>query len=406
MGASTKEGDSTKIGFFGSGNKYAIATLLRKGYGLKIFSGLREVEIMTKDVSFGGSSFKQIFIDGQSTSLTTRMGPEWEVWFALREFVCNAIDEGGYQISVEGSASTGKTTVWIEYRDEVEEFFNNLNKYILRGEALHEVKHREFGRVAIIEKDEVKMNVYRKGISVIGGYSYESLFDYDFETLEINESRILQFMSQVIRGSYYALASGTEEIVRRFLQGMDSNAFEHQFDHWEGMEFSEAWHEALKTKHIYPEDIVRLFAPEDLWDAIILKRSLAEALKKNFPDLVVAGGQYGGGWIETQPSDEGRANVNKAVEELTSFGIHVASMIRFGKSPVESVTAEYSRDDDVIILSVDYLLDYENLILVLIEEYYHSLGFSDGSRSFERRLMEDILALKRQVTNSSFILEK
>src|SRR4030042_3100880 len=87
VGASTKTDDNSKIGFFGSGNKYAIATLLREGYGLKVFSGLKEISISTKKVSLGSKDFEQILINKKPTSLTTRMGPEWQVWMALREFI-------------------------------------------------------------------------------------------------------------------------------------------------------------------------------------------------------------------------------------------------------------------------------------------------------------------------------
>ena len=39
IGASTKRDDESKIGFFGSGNKYAIALLLRKNIFFKVYSG-------------------------------------------------------------------------------------------------------------------------------------------------------------------------------------------------------------------------------------------------------------------------------------------------------------------------------------------------------------------------------
>ena len=50
VGASTKREDSSKIGMFGSGNKYALSYLVRNNYDLKIFSGRREFVIKTNNV--------------------------------------------------------------------------------------------------------------------------------------------------------------------------------------------------------------------------------------------------------------------------------------------------------------------------------------------------------------------
>lgn len=45
IGASSKRGDNTKIGYFGSGLKYSIAWLLRNKIDFKIFSGYRPINV-------------------------------------------------------------------------------------------------------------------------------------------------------------------------------------------------------------------------------------------------------------------------------------------------------------------------------------------------------------------------
>ena len=94
IGASTKRGDDTKIGFFGSGLKYSMATLLRNGIPFKMFSGTKEIKITTKKVKLREQEFRQIVINGKPTSMTLEMGIDWQPWFAVREILCNAIDEG------------------------------------------------------------------------------------------------------------------------------------------------------------------------------------------------------------------------------------------------------------------------------------------------------------------------
>jgi hypothetical protein len=86
MGGSTKRDSQTAIGYFGSGNKYSIALLIKAGIGFRIFSGENEILITTEDVTFRDKSFKKILIDGKETSLTTDMGPQWDTWMAVREF--------------------------------------------------------------------------------------------------------------------------------------------------------------------------------------------------------------------------------------------------------------------------------------------------------------------------------
>ena len=71
VGASTKRNDETKIGQFGSGNKFAMAYLIRNGYEVQIYAGKRNIAIETVDETFRGIDFKIIKIDGRETSITT-----------------------------------------------------------------------------------------------------------------------------------------------------------------------------------------------------------------------------------------------------------------------------------------------------------------------------------------------
>ena len=52
IGASTKKGDNSKIGMYGSGNKYSIATLLNQNINFKVFSCLDEIVFTTKNQTF------------------------------------------------------------------------------------------------------------------------------------------------------------------------------------------------------------------------------------------------------------------------------------------------------------------------------------------------------------------
>ena len=94
VGASTKADDDSKIGMFGSGNKYALAYLLRNGYDIHVMAGNEEMKIETVERSLRGNVFNVIRINGEETSITTSMGKDWTLWQSIREFFSNAIDEG------------------------------------------------------------------------------------------------------------------------------------------------------------------------------------------------------------------------------------------------------------------------------------------------------------------------
>lgn len=98
FGASNK--DKTKIGYFGTGLKYAIAILLREGHSVTLFRGETPYVFTTVPTSIGGKLFQVVAMNGEPLGFTTELGKNWDLWQAYRELYCNAIDEHG------GAAST------------------------------------------------------------------------------------------------------------------------------------------------------------------------------------------------------------------------------------------------------------------------------------------------------------
>lgn len=60
MGLSTKQDDNTKIGMFGTGNKYAIAVLMREGYELSIVTPKWKGNFKTDKKVFRGHDYHAI----------------------------------------------------------------------------------------------------------------------------------------------------------------------------------------------------------------------------------------------------------------------------------------------------------------------------------------------------------
>lgn len=92
LGVSVKTADSP-IGYFGTGFKFAVATLLRTGHHVTVHAGGVAHEFTTSRETIRGESFDLVRMGDQRLSFTTQLGRDWEVWQAYRELACNAMDE-------------------------------------------------------------------------------------------------------------------------------------------------------------------------------------------------------------------------------------------------------------------------------------------------------------------------
>lgn len=136
MGLSAKpNAGGHPIGQFGTGLKYAVATLLRLGARLTIFIGEDEYVFQPVTGSFRGAEFTGLKfrrrrggVWGKSTALpfTTQYGRYWKPWMAFRELHSNTLDEGGltFDIGEENEVAGGGlpdfTTIVVEHDDYVQ----------------------------------------------------------------------------------------------------------------------------------------------------------------------------------------------------------------------------------------------------------------------------------------------
>lgn len=114
MGVSVKEGP-TPIGYFGTGLKFAIATLLRTGHEVHLELCRPEhtiadayypaertlVQFTARPEVIRGETFQRVHMEfnggsaHQPLGFTTNLGRNWEPWMAYRELRSNAMDEQG-----------------------------------------------------------------------------------------------------------------------------------------------------------------------------------------------------------------------------------------------------------------------------------------------------------------------
>lgn len=112
LGVSVKPGENP-IGYFGTGLKFAIATLLRGGHTITIWRGTEAYHFTTEAAEIRGQSFSIVHMNGQPLGFTTEFGKNWEMWQAFRELYANCLDEGGEVHEGAREPNAASTTILV-----------------------------------------------------------------------------------------------------------------------------------------------------------------------------------------------------------------------------------------------------------------------------------------------------
>ena len=402
MGASTKEGDSTKIGYFGSGIKYAITSALREGIPLRVFSGEKEIKITTKKATMANQSFDVVCINGLMTSLTTRMGKDWKTWFIFREFYCNAIDEGGMSVGIsnEPKGEKGKTCVYIGMTESISKVMDDFNRYFSeRRTAIHTMES-----VKIYPRLVQKMSVYRKGILVFS--EHESLYDYDFPDLTISEARQASDFECEWHIVDFWKKNASEDMIFALLSNKAKNPkdFEYSMNWQLGTSYmGRVWHDVLKNKTIVPYEHGGSFE-EDYTSSnvVVLPHKLCDLLHKTYGDKLKIRGfdTIGKGRLILPTTPRQQSLIDEAVQFFKAVGIDDIDTFPIKVAVLEAKTYGLAEEGE-IFLSKE-LFDYgkRKVAEVLLEEYLHNKTMEDDrSRGFQSHLLNMLVASYEQRLN-------
>jgi hypothetical protein len=406
LGASSKRDDSTKIGMFGSGLKYSLAFLLRNSIMFRVFSGYREVKFTTTAEDFRDKSFKRIYVNEVSTSLTTDMGMDWEHWFVLREIYCNALDESEGAISIEEYDSIQDinpvedfTAFFIQVDDKFQEILDNWDLYFSNNRKdllYHDTKLNQ------IYSGGDKSIVYRKGIRCHYDDETKSLFHYDMSWVKINESRTIasdwdfkwtlcKFLKEI----------KDESIIHRILYNI--NNFLERSMNWERSgDWSDAWLNEIGEKYLIPTENAG-FWEEELkttlkGNHIILPSSMVDSLKLFFGDKVkiIGDDSVGGGRGDMKILNEiGKREqylLDTALAFLKDAGYDVKYPIKVVKFHKKDMLG-LAKDDTIFISEKAFTMGQREVVSVIMEESEHNkTGYFDETRQFQNHLFNMVIA--------------
>ena len=393
LGASSKRNDSSKIGYFGTGLKYALAVLLREGVNFKVYSGDKEVNIGTRKTKFLDQLVTVITVNGEKTSITVEAGIDWELWFAVREIYSNTIDEQGVmKLVAEVKPEAGHTKIYIEQDEKLSDLTDNWSKYFSNNRTA--VFSSDSYKV-LTKTDHNSLIVFRRGIRAYTNRT-ESLFDYDVDKLTINESRVARADYEARQRCAEALAlCDTAEAIEHFAHSKD-DVIEKQPEFWMYLfddtlgQFSETWYEVFKDKRIVPSEYGGFYGITA--GSVTLPEKLCKHLYAQFKDRLQIMGATKEAYVVVSDDVE---FLRPALTKLATVGFtHPIDRVKIAKFKDEGVLG--LADNGLVLLSekVKTPAHSNNILHILFEEIAHTKsGYSDNTREFQDYIIKLACAL-------------
>jgi hypothetical protein len=405
LGASTKRDDETKIGMFGSGNKYALAYLTRNNIPFVIYSGEHKIEIGTAIVSLRGTEFKVFTINGERTSITTEFGKDWKLWESLREFYSNAIDEGIVDFKVTESVSPvpGETHIYIDITPEVDDFLKDFDSYFSRYRK--PIFTCETG--SLFSAIGPHSNIYRKGIKCVNT-ERTSIFDYDFNSIDIDENRRVSYSWKIVENIWKILLSCDDvKIIRKLLNGLqeDDNQMERDINSCIASVRSSwitdhnVWVEAIGEHYIATPAMTFFMSPEEILQSFVVPHSLYVVLTEIFNDRFTPPGIIVGGkaTYKILPHAEitslHKVILNEVLDFFRECQFKIPFPIEVAEIKEKNILGTVNTETGTIILGTTALDKGKSEVAsTIIEEMIHlKFDAPDNSRLFQSSVIGTLL---------------
>jgi len=265
FGMNAKPNSNNPIGFFGTGLKYALATLMRYGASVTLYCNNDKYSFFVDQVDFRGKTFQKLAyrkdnaflkLFGQHHELpyTTELGKNWELWMAFRELYSNTLDEEGVcytaDLDYDPEVKSGGTIFLIDLPDFAEIANNYADIFI--GKDAERVVGVNSKKVEILPYSSKFL--YYKGMRAHDfPKEKRSLFTYSIkEQLELTEDRTIKSMYEVKNAVQEAICQSTNtEMIEKVLMAPDS-AWEHDLDFRWSFDASEEFKTAVRKHRSNP----------------------------------------------------------------------------------------------------------------------------------------------------------
>ena len=203
IGGSDKEGDESTIGQFHTGLKNAIAMFMRNEVEItfNVYSSgsltTFTPEVFTKECKETSKSkeligFKKNNSEFIESTVSPRLGFDWEPWMAVREIYANMVDEGGYYDEIRRDVVDG-TEIIIDFSKNIQfqEIWNNRGLFFNEQEPTFKLED-----VDILDNPEGYLKIYKRDILVYSDKNRKSKYAYNIYFGDLDDRRTLRDMSQ------------------------------------------------------------------------------------------------------------------------------------------------------------------------------------------------------------------
>lgn len=239
---------SSAIGHFGTGLKYAIASILRLGGTVAIYSG-REIyafevvkeTIREKDFGFiklhhaSGFSNQQepeeIKLEQQILGFTIDLGKNWQPWMFYRELWSNDKDEGGQGGILADNIGlfphplpeAGTTSIIVGNCPELIEAHNSRNSFLLSSTPLWQNEQLE---IHLPREDKA---IFYRGIKIASHNQKKQVYSYNILAPQtLTEDRTLDVWTASYHIVHVIAKLNNKDFAEAILLAPD-NTFEHTF---------------------------------------------------------------------------------------------------------------------------------------------------------------------------------
>lgn len=391
MGGTTKSNDKFKIGQFGTGLKYTLAFLYRNNLDFKIYVGNSPVKLHTEKEIIRNEEFEIICINGQRTSITTRMGEDWLAWMIVRELWCNALDEGGAvkEITENPEGFEGKTTFYIQMDRQINDVVKNWSKYFIHDQ----LPISENGSYKLFPAGD-HLTIYKQGVLIHESKNHKSVFSYDIADADINELR--EFKGSVSCEIFNCLVDPSEKAIEYFLENVTEKHYEGSDMDWNWYRsFNKKWEAVIGSgKLIHQEALTQIIAmgsDPDMAGLILVPKNLYKALTAQFPGIgaMRIAAKSGDFYENYNEQIETKIKQGLTILEHCGYPMHPELEFRYGFFEDKQVLAQVKIDEKVVLVS-NAMVQQPLFAVVgmLIEENEHfNTGLEDHTRAFQQHFI-------------------